>query len=228
VNERQQILPLLRSHLRHSQQPEITGHCDAGTLAAFAECTLDRTERDRVADHLSQCQNCRDTLALAAEAAPSSPTEMQFHVKGIYAIAALASLCIAAVIFQHAKTLPAAPQQQQQPVASNNPPPVLSFNGPPAFSPRLTGAQVIEPILTVPTPLWRINSSRSPATLEISYTSGRTWAPIRTPDFQPKSVAAEGANVWVADAKGTVLESTDLGLHWRRLPHTVQHRLSAR
>lgn len=231
MKEEKQMLPLLRSHLGRSHQAEIDGHCDAETLAAFAERTLDRAEQDRVAGHLSQCQNCRDVLALAAEAttAPSHgdrPATMRY-IKGLYAAAALAVLCVAAITFQHFKTRPPAPKQQQQAVASTNPPPSLNSVPPPAFSSRLTGAQAIEPVLAVPTPLWRVNASRSPATLEISYTSGRTWAPIRTPDFQPKSVAAEGANVWVADAKGTVLESTDLGLHWTRLARTL-HPVSAR
>lgn len=230
MKERKQILPLLRSHLRRSQQAEITGHCDAATLAAFAERTLDRTERDCVAGHLSQCQNCRDVLALASEAitGPSNrarPAKGRIYLKGLYAAAAVALLCIAAFTLQHSKTPPPAPKQQQ--AVDSTKPPILSFNGPPAFSPRLAGAQAIEPVLTVATPLWRVNASRRPATLEISYTGGQTWAPIPIPGFQPKSVAAEGASVWVADAKETVLESTDLGLHWTRLPRAL-HPVSGR
>ncbi len=226
-----QMLPLLRSHLRRSQQAEITGHCDAETLAAFMERTLNRTERTRVADHLSHCQNCRNVLALASQAALSieehRPARTRFYGKGLYATAALAALCIAAVLFHPSKTPPPPPQQQQT-VASTNPPPVPHSVRPPGFSPRVTGAQTIVPVLTVRTPLWRVSSSRSPAALEISYNGGTTWTPIRTPGFQPKSVAAEGPDVWVADAQGTVLESTDFGLHWSRLPRTVHPTVSGR
>lgn len=219
------MLPLLRSHLRQANSTDDAPHCDAETLTAFAERTLDPTERDRVAHHLSECPYCCEVLATSSQAAVPPASEKtqtaRTRLRWFYGAAALASLCVAAIVFHHPSKTPPSPPQPPQHVASTNPPPVPKFTGPPIFSPRLTDAQVTSPVLTGFAPVWRINSSRYPAALEISYNNGQTWSLIRTPGFQPKSVASEGTTVWVADAKGTVLQSTDVGLHWTRLPQTT-------
>ena len=91
----------------------------------------------------------------------------------------------------------------------------------PTFSPQLTAARIVRPILPGLKPVWRVNSSRYPASLEVSYDNRRTWRTIYSPNGHPKSVAWEGSSVWVANADGTVLQSNDGGLHWKPLHPTV-------
>lgn len=52
----------------------VTEHPDANLLSAFAENTLSGRERSTVCDHLSQCADCRDVVALALPATEALQT----------------------------------------------------------------------------------------------------------------------------------------------------------
>lgn len=49
----------------------VVEHPDADLLTAFAEQALTTIERSQVADHLSQCSDCRQVVALATESRPA-------------------------------------------------------------------------------------------------------------------------------------------------------------
>lgn len=202
------LLSLLPAYLRPRGDCAADEHCDPETLTAFRERTLRPQERDQIVRHLSLCPDCRAVLAL------SSATDIPaFHperrpasvpLQWLYSGAALAALCLAALLFPSTK--PPAPQPMENATASN-----------PAFSHQLTAARIAAPVLPGLTPVWRVNSSRHPASLEVSYDNRRTWRTIYSPNAHPRSVAWEGTNVWVANGDGTVLQSNDGGLHWTRL-----------
>lgn len=201
------LLTLLPAYLHPRADCTADEHCDAETLNAFRERTLRPQERAVVARHLSLCSDCRAVLALSSAAdIPSFHAERapaNVPLQWLYSGAALAALCLAALFLPSTKV----PSSTEIVTAPH-----------PTFSPKLAAARIASPVLPGITPIWRVNSSRNPASLEISYDNRRTWRTIYLPNAHPKSVAWQGSNVWVANADGAILQSNDGGLHWTRLP----------
>jgi len=56
-------------------------HPDPDVLSAFAENALPESERAQVLQHLGACNDCRDTLYLAAEHSPQAQTVLSFQPK---------------------------------------------------------------------------------------------------------------------------------------------------
>jgi hypothetical protein len=212
MREKFPLLSLLASHLRPGRDGDVIQHCDPETLTAFAERTLHPHERDQIARHLSLCSDCREVLALSSAADipafNSKPRPANVPLPWLYSGAALAALCLALLFLPSTK--PPASRPMEKPTTPN-----------PTFSPQHTAARIAAPVLPGLTPVWRVNSSRYPASLEVSYDKRRTWRTVHTPKLNPKSVASEGTNVWVINADGTVLQSHDGGLHWAPLRPTV-------
>ena len=66
-----QLPKIVQQGLRGTAKPEV--HPDPDLLTAFAEKSLNDRERSHVLQHLADCADCRDVLALAmpeTEAAP--------------------------------------------------------------------------------------------------------------------------------------------------------------
>jgi hypothetical protein len=212
MREKFPLLSLLPSCLRPGRDGSVTEHCDPETLTAFAERTLHLHERDQVAHHLSLCPDCREVLALASgtniPAVNSKTRPANLLWPWLYSGAAVAAVCLA-VLF-----LPSTEPPVTRPMEKSTTPK-------PTFSPQLTAATIAAPVLPGLTPVWRVNSSRYPASLEVSYDNRRSWTTIHTPALHPKSVASEGPRVWVANDDGTILQSNDGGLHWTPLRPTV-------
>jgi Photosynthesis system II assembly factor YCF48/Putative zinc-finger len=67
--------------LERLRKGEVTAHPEADVLAAFAEKSLSEREQTSVLAHLATCSDCREVLALAAEAEPEvSATEVRRDV----------------------------------------------------------------------------------------------------------------------------------------------------
>ena len=66
---------IVRDRLQQGTPVTAESHPDANLLTAFAEHSLAGRERDHVLQHLAQCGDCRETVALAlpAEVEYSSP-----------------------------------------------------------------------------------------------------------------------------------------------------------
>src|SRR5262245_23848477 len=61
---------------------EVVGpHPDVDALAAFAENALPDAERAQVLQHLGGCEDCRETLYLAAEHSPEVQPVLSFQPK---------------------------------------------------------------------------------------------------------------------------------------------------
>lgn len=206
------LLSLLPAYLRARGDCAADEHCDPETLTAFREHTLHAEERDRVARHLSLCSDCRTVLALSSAAdIPAFHSERRparVPLQWLYSGGALAALCLATLLFPSTKPPASRPMEK-------------STTSKPSFSPQLTAARIAAPVLPGLTPVWRVNSSRTPASLEISYDNRHTWRTIYSPNALPKSVAWEGSNVWVANTDGTILQSNDAGLHWTPLAPAI-------
>src|SRR5262249_49397912 len=58
-----EVPKFVRERLRRAATPEV--HPEANLLAAFAERSLGKRERNEVLEHLAQCVTCRETVFLS-------------------------------------------------------------------------------------------------------------------------------------------------------------------
>jgi hypothetical protein len=232
---------LLRSKLREQNREDHCDHCCAETLASFTENKLGSTEREQVACHLSLCQSCRDTLALACQAngatREAEVPQPRFRIAWLGAVAAV--LCLStSILYVHSGIRPAV---KQEPL----PLPATSAKVSPAkgnsrikepghsqqetgtsrtVSPRLAEAVVGARGIDKTGSTWKVDTVQYPAALESSRDGGRTWKQVNISGFQPKFVAWKDTKVWAVDSQGRIMQSTDNGDHWTRLQHTVHAR----
>jgi len=68
---------IVRARLQRPAPPTAEPHPDADLLTAFAEQSLSGRERDHVLEHLAQCGDCRDVVALALPA--GEPVALASH-----------------------------------------------------------------------------------------------------------------------------------------------------
>lgn len=68
-----EVPKIVRERLR-AGSAAIVAHPDADTLTAFAERNLPSRERDTVTEHLAQCGDCREIVALALPASEAAQT----------------------------------------------------------------------------------------------------------------------------------------------------------
>ncbi len=145
----------VRSRLR--QAPAPGEHPDADVLAAFAERGLSVRERETVATHLAGCADCRETLALAADAMEQEPAPERsrgWHAWGWGLAAAAMACCIVVVVrWERPQSRPAADIAQM--AKAKAPPPL-------ATQPKIATPAAPEPS-AVQAPERRAKKLRAPA-----------------------------------------------------------------
>jgi hypothetical protein len=82
----------------NGQMSHAPGSPDLGALAALVEGSLERSERQRLEEHLSECAECRGVLAMTARGAAGAATAV-FRTSPVTGwLAAAAGLVIATVV----------------------------------------------------------------------------------------------------------------------------------
>lgn len=191
-----------------------------------------------MAYHLSLCQSCRDTLALACRVngatRQSEAPQPRLRIAWLGAAAALLCLCTA-ILFLQSGIRPTVRQEPRPQLAS-------TVNVGPAedssrikdhglsqgetrpsrtVSPHLAEAVVGAPVMDKAGRTWKVDTVQYPAALERSRDGGRTWKQVNISGFQPKFVVWKATKVWAIDSHGVIMQSTDNGDHWTRLQHIV-------
>jgi hypothetical protein len=117
------ISKIVRSSLARGTLEKSADHPDANLLAAFAENRLYKRERAAVVNHLAQCTDCREYLALASSGAGTESSAVvgsatdrrvrHFSPVWRWASGAAVALCVLAVVWQVRVQLPPAAQSQK-------------------------------------------------------------------------------------------------------------------
>src|SRR5215469_15666863 len=143
---------LLRQRLAAGERVRIPAdaHPDADTLNAYAEQLLTGRERNRIVDHLSACNECREVVALslpqaeeAAVVAAAAPAagRRRFTWKWTPAFGLAASVATLALVIVVVIEAP----HKQAPFASNQPSSVAPATAAPAASATPASAESSEP-----------------------------------------------------------------------------------
>jgi hypothetical protein len=229
---------LLRSKLREQKRGDFCGPCCTEAVAAFIENKLGSAEREQVAYHLSLCQSCRDTLALAGRVngvtRQAQAHQPRLRIAWLAAAVALLCLCTATVYLQSGIR----PKVRQEPLPQLASTANVSHakdsyrinehrlsqgkTGPTrTVSPLLAEAVIGAPGIDNAGTIWRVDTVRYPAALEMSQDGGRTWKQANISGFQAKFVIWNATKVLAINSHGVIMQSTDNGNHWTRLQHIV-------
>lgn len=102
----------------------VGAHADADQLTGFAEGTLTKREREAVMQHLANCTECRDAIALATNAAPtptplSTPAEERTFTASLRTWLPWAATTAGVVVISSAVFLHQSSMRQEQPKSAN-------------------------------------------------------------------------------------------------------------
>jgi hypothetical protein len=221
---------LLRQRLYRTQKPLIE-HPPIGLLSAFAERALSGSDRVPVLEHLAQCADCRETVFLAAPqsipaqeyAALPSKRWISWPVLRWASVVACSVIVVAAMRLHpgyralHPEVI--APVRQSQPTFESKPsaptsPEIVNSAPQPKSEDKIT-----ESVTAVRRPHGAIPGKAKEAqtlSAESEASLDRQMVLELSPDYAQNDLSDLNPR-WTLTAEGTLQQSLDGGITWRRI-----------